>query len=128
MSERSFGRWLVNFFGYIVAIIIVVAKVGLVIKLDLVVQKMMTIIIYLMVGIGLYFMSQYIRSHRWSKKHAKKVLGSEPMDWQRPSAFEQKLLQVGVIMLVAGVVSAITVGGSFESFIWEVVFKIHGHI
>lgn len=128
MNDRSFGRWIVDFMGYIVALAMIIALMILVVKLDLVVQKMMTIIIYLMVGIGAYAVAQYIRSHRWSRKYAKKIMGEKPMDWQRPSPFEQKMCQLGVILLIAGVLSAITVFGSFESFIWEGVLKILGHI
>ena len=126
MSDRTIGRWIVDFLGYLVALVATTVLISLVIKLDLLVQKLMTVVIYLVVGVVAYITAQYLRNHRWSRKHAKKVLGCEPMDWQRPSPFEQKLLQVGVILMIAGILSAITVSGSFESFIREVLSNIAG--
>jgi hypothetical protein len=127
MSDRSIGRWIMNILGCIVAIMATVFLIYTVIRLDLLIQKLMTVIIYLVMGIGFYLMSEYLRSQRWSRKHAKKVLGSEPMHWQKPAPFEQKILQMGLILLIAGILSVITVGGSLESFIWEALFKIAGN-
>jgi hypothetical protein len=117
MFERSFLRWLVDIVGTLLALAIVASLVLLVVRIDPLVEKLLTIIVYFVVGLPTLAVAGYLHSRRWSKSHARKVSGQSPIHWQKPQAFEQKVYQTGLIFSFSGLLSAATIYGPIGSLL-----------